>query len=151
MLAYYVASSDWADIIDALSRLVQSLVSVFGRTGAVIFIVLIFVVSVVLRRHGERKKERIYELVSEEKERAIDRLSKENLSLRVVLFKQVYGWSDDEIERFLLQNRFEDQINAARALTGESVARNAIDIRNDAGGQRPDPEQTSKERPPNDD
>jgi hypothetical protein len=130
-LVNIVVASEWGDLLEAVGHLVNALVQVFGPTLTGVILVVGFIGSLLYRWRQERRREQVYELVSQEKERSIERLSKENLGLRVVLFKQL-NWSDDEIERFIMQNSFRDDIDTARALTSEHVARKALEAKDKA-------------------
>jgi len=145
----YFMPTEWVEIFNSVSRLIEALVSVFGpRVTAILFIVG-FVASVIYKRRQERRREKIYELVADEKERTIERLTKENLSLRIVIFKEIAHWTDDELERFVMQNRLQDEIDAQRALTGQSVARRALaEHEQEKDGQPTDQRLSSKRSAP---
>src|SRR6266850_250456 len=119
-------ASDWGDILKALSDLLNALVAIFGARLTATFIIIGFLSGLGFRILANRRKERIDKRLETEKERTIERLSADNVSLRVLVFKQIHGWTDDEIERFIIQNRFNDGIDVGHALTGEHIARKAL-------------------------
>lgn len=140
--------SEWSELLDAFARLIEVLVSLFGRSGTIVLILVTVIGSIIYRRVQEKRRERVYELLSEEKERTIERLSRENLSLRIVVFKEIAHWTDEELERFLVHNRFDEAIDPRRALTSEHIARTSLAGEEPEFRQLRDEESPSNEGPP---
>jgi hypothetical protein len=60
-------------------------------------------VFVAIQVWREWRKEADVKLALQEKDRTIDRLASENRMYRVTLFKDKLGWTDEQIERFLIK------------------------------------------------
>jgi hypothetical protein len=110
---------------DSLPQVVQALLSLLGwfeqTFGA--NLTLLLLVGGVLMTFGWRlyqhwREDREVNLALEEKEKSIQRLAADNRELRILLFKQVFGWSDVQVERYILLNQPTDGAAARRQLEG---------------------------------
>lgn len=118
------APSDWTDLLNAASHFIDVLVSIFGTRLTGFILVFLFFFSIWYRRWQQNRRDKTYQLLVAEKERTISRLSEENLNYRVLVLKQIAGWSDDQLERFVLHNVIrEGVVDTAQALKGESLSR----------------------------
>jgi len=114
-----LAPSDWTDLINAVSHLLEVLVGIFGRTGTVLLLLGVAVGSIIYRRWREHRKAQTTRALIDEKERTIQRLSEENRNYRIVFLQKIAGWSEDQIDRFVMRNEFTDGVAARRTLEGE--------------------------------
>lgn len=114
-----LAPSDWTDLINAISHLVEVSVGLFGRTGTVLLLVGLTIASILIRRWSEARKGKATKALIAEKERTIQRLSEENRNYRIVFLQQIAGWDADQIDRFVMRNEFTDGVAARRTLEGE--------------------------------
>lgn len=110
------STSDAAELIKALDNFVQTLVASFGPGGTIAIFFGLILISIGWRVYNDRRKDGEHREVMEEKERTIQRLSNMNRELRVAVFKEVHGWTDDELERFIVRGEFDDGPSARQAL-----------------------------------
>jgi hypothetical protein len=122
ILSYiYLGPTEWVDLLNAASHFLEVLVSIFGRQITGLILLFLFIFSIAYKRYKIHQNEKSHRAVIEEKERTIQRLAEENRNYRVVILKSVAGWTDDEVDRFVMKDEFKDGVAARKALEGEDV------------------------------
>jgi hypothetical protein len=109
------------DIIEALTKLVEVVIRTYGPgpTLAISFLAVAAIAG--WRIYQQRRKDKEVHLALQEKDRTIQRLAEQERSLRALLFKQLAGWDDETVERFILRNEFPDPESARKALEQEAT------------------------------
>jgi hypothetical protein len=110
---------DTGDVLDALNNFIQILIANYGRWGTIGIFVAIALASTGWRIYQYRRKDKEVNLALKEKDRTIQRLAEQERNYRILFFKEKCGWTDDEIEKFVMKNEFEDVPSARRELEGE--------------------------------
>lgn len=110
-----------ADTVKAVTDLLRFLYDVLGVNGMVGVPVALVVALGVAWWYRSRQGDALVD----EKERTIQRLADENRELRIVIFKEVHSWSDDQIEKWILRNERPDGAATRRVLEGEKDKRAA--------------------------
>ncbi|MBE7436810.1 MAG: hypothetical protein HS115_00025 [Spirochaetales bacterium] len=105
-----------ADIINATTGLFNALVGAFGPWGAVAILVGCTGFLVYWRIRSDRQKDRDRSAALQEKERAIQRLANENREYRILMIKEKYHWTDDQINRYILKAEFNDGAESRKFL-----------------------------------
>ena len=103
-----------AEIIDALGRLIDVIVKHFGPTGSVLIVLGAVTISALYRWYEDRRRNRAHNALIKEHDRTVQRMAARDRENRRVIYKQVYGWSDDEIERLIERNEYLDPMEAKR-------------------------------------
>ena len=67
------------------------------------------------------RRDRATDQVLEEKEKALQRAASEAREYRIAFFKDKIGWTDEQVERFLVRNQFDDGRSARQALEGHTA------------------------------
>ena len=107
-------------IIKAFTELLKVLIGTFGPLGTAIFLVIFLILSIAWRLYNDRRKDKEISEALKEKDRAIQRLAEDNRVYRIKdLMSQ--GWTEDQIEKFVLMNSFENVVDARKQLERESV------------------------------
>lgn len=104
-----------AETINAITKLAEFLVThlgVYGLLGVPIGLFLAWLFVGWLRSRTESA------LVAE-KEKTIQRLANDNRELRVVVYKEVHKWSDEEVEKFIIRNEHPDGASTRRELEAQ--------------------------------
>src|SRR5215211_7251011 len=130
-----LASNGGTEFLDALRNLIQSLVNIFGIWGTIGIIAALVVISGGWKLYNIWRKDKEVNLALQEKDRTIQRLAEQERNLRILFFKEKAGWSDEQVDRFVLRNEFPDVPSARKALEGER------DDKQDSSKQRPDDEE----------
>jgi hypothetical protein len=112
--------SDGADVINALNNLVKSLVAIFGAWGTIGIAAGVLIVTGGWKIYNIRRKDREVNLALKEKDRTIQRLAEQERNFRILFFKEKAGWTDEQIQQFVMKNEFEDVPSARKELEGES-------------------------------
>lgn len=87
-------------LINAIRELIVTIVGIFGPIWTVIIATIVTTVVFLWRRYNEKRKDRQYKMVIEEKDRTIMRMQNENRTMRVAELKR-QGWSDEEIDKYI--------------------------------------------------
>lgn len=103
-------------IIDALSRLVQVLIDSFGKIPTIVGILLFLAVAIAWRVYSDKRRDKMIDALIAEKDRTIQRLAESERQFRVHFFKEQAGWSDDEVNLFVMKNEFQNTPDARRSL-----------------------------------
>jgi hypothetical protein len=111
---------DTGDVLDALNNFIQTLIANYGRWGTIGIFLGIALLSAGWRIYQQRRKDKEVNLALKEKNRTIQRLAEQERNFRILFFKEKCGWTDDEIEKFVMKNEFEDVPSARRELEGET-------------------------------
>jgi hypothetical protein len=94
------------DHVDDAAKYVGLLDWLYLHYGAKVTLALIIGVPVVffaIQVWREFRKEKDVRLALDEKDRTIDRLAADNRLYRATLFKDKLGWTDEQLERFLIK------------------------------------------------
>src|SRR5687768_11080376 len=101
--------------MDALAVLVQAIMDFFGliiqtygpnKALAIFFGIVVF--FVLARIYFDYKKSKEVALAIKLMEQAVQRASNDARDWRIFFLKEKGGWSDDEIERFVMGTQFDD-------------------------------------------
>jgi hypothetical protein len=114
-----LASNGGTEFLDALRNLIQSLVNIFGTWGTIGIIVGLVVISGGWKIYNIWRKDKEVNLALQEKDRTIQRLAEQERNLRVLFFKEKCGWTDEQVDRFIMKNEFPDVPSARKELEGE--------------------------------
>jgi hypothetical protein len=93
-----------AEILKELTRLVEVLFTHLGPWGTIGVFVGLTIISSAWKLSTIRRKDREVNLVIQEKERTIERLTEDLRYYRAVIFKEKFGWTDEQIDRLVLKN-----------------------------------------------
>lgn len=105
MLVIFVFEGGFSsETIKAVNDLITTLTSVFGVERIFWLALFLFFVTLIWKIWNEKRKDKKTDLALAEKERTIQRLAAENRESRILIFKKIHGYSDEEIERFILKN-----------------------------------------------
>ena len=96
-----------ADVLNAFSHLIEVFVASFGRIGTVLMFVGMLLVAVAWRLYNDRRKDKEINAAVLEKNRTIRRLAEQERNYRILFFKDKAGWTDEEVERFIVENEFD--------------------------------------------
>lgn len=114
-------TKDLPGVLEALESLLQVLLSNFGPWGTIALIVFAVLASFALRVYNDRRSDKEIDALIEEKDRTIQRLADSERMYRALFLRQQTDWTDDQIERFILQNKFADPVEAREALEEADV------------------------------
>jgi hypothetical protein len=93
-----------AGIINALANLVRLLLDRYGPNKTFLLIAGVTLVAAGWRIYSERRKDKKANAALDEKERTIRRLSREVRFYKAALFKEKFGWSDEQLKLLLMGN-----------------------------------------------
>lgn len=110
---------DPSAILKEASHFVEVLVQNFGTWGTVLIALGVVLLLFGWRRYNDYQRDKRTDELIKEKDKTIQRLAEQERNLRVVLFKHVTGWSDEQLNMFIMKNDFEDVISARKALEDE--------------------------------
>lgn len=110
---------DTGDVLDALNNFIQTLIANYGRWGTIAIFAVITLASAGWRIYQQRRKDKEVNLALKEKDRTIQRLAEMERNFRILFLKEKGGWTDEQIEKFVIKNEFEDVPSARRELEGE--------------------------------
>lgn len=105
-----------AAIIDAIVRLLDVLIRNFGQVGTLIIALAIVALASLWRVYNDRRKDKEVNAVIAEKDKTIQRLAEQERNYRILFFKEKAGWTDEEIDRFVMKNDFDGVVSARKAL-----------------------------------
>ncbi len=105
-----------ANILNAISHLVEVLVASFGALGTCLLIFAIIAIGFLYLYWQYRKKNKDADELIKEKDRTIQRLANMERELRAMLFCQMSGWSEEKVERIMIRNDFDDAASAREVL-----------------------------------
>lgn len=112
---------DAPDLIKALTRLLEVMVSSFGALGTIGIFVFLLLVAFLWRRYNDWQKDKTTDALLAEKERTIQRLAEESRNFKILFLKHQLGWTDEQINLFIMKNEFIDGVTARKALEGEEI------------------------------
>jgi hypothetical protein len=119
--------NDGADVINALNNLVNSLVALFGAKVTIGIVVVIVGLTTWWKIWNIKRKDKDVDLALKEKDRTIQRLAEQERNYRILFFKEKCGWTDEQIQQFVMKNEFEDVPSARKELEGEKVSAPSAD------------------------
>jgi hypothetical protein len=106
-------------MIDSVLKLIQFLVSTYGANLVLAAALGLFVVMYGFRFYETRGKDRTTERAFSEMEKAVQRSAAEAREYKIAFFKEKLGWSDAEIDAYIVKNLPTDGPSARRALESE--------------------------------
>lgn len=113
------AFGDGAEFLDALDKLVHSLVNIFGPWVTLGIVAVVVAITGGWKIWNIKRKDREVNLALKEKDKTIQRLAEQERNYRILFFKEKCGWSDEQIQQFVMKNEFEDVPSARKELEGE--------------------------------
>jgi hypothetical protein len=105
-------------IVEALIGLLRGLEATFGPDVTLLLVIGTVVLGICWRVYQQWLESKEVNLALEEKERTIQRLAAVNRELRILVYKEVHKWSDEQVQRFILLNEPPDGPSARRQLEG---------------------------------
>ena len=99
-------------ILQGISGLINALVANFGAWGTVGVAVLVYLAFFFWRHYTDKRKDKEAESVLADKEKTVQRLANEVRMWRIVYFKEVHKWTDDQVEKLFISAEFKDPIEA---------------------------------------
>lgn len=99
-----IANLEADKVIESVVKLLSFLFETLGVAGTIAATVLVVIVSAGWRIYNDRKKEKEINLALQEKDRTITRLAAQERVWRIQFFKESMGWTDEQIEKYILQN-----------------------------------------------
>lgn len=103
-------------ILTAVTKLLENLISWFGPRGTVYLIVGIVVAAGVRRWYLDRRVDRDRREALEEKERTVQRLASEARAWRVLFAVRELGLNQKDAEQLFVENDFSSPLEARRTL-----------------------------------
>ncbi len=91
-------------IIEAVTKMLELLFRTLGVGGTIGIATVFILLSVAWRIYNDKQKEKEINLALAEKDRTISRLAAQERVWRIQFFKETKGWSDEQIDKYLLQN-----------------------------------------------
>ncbi len=121
-----LASQNKAAIISEAppDNFVETLIEHFGKWGALGIGAALVALFFVYQYLKDRRKNKYFEMVIEEKDKAIQRTADECRYLRFWLFKQTTNLSDEEIKNLVEKNEYPNAEEARKGLEGDEKKSN---------------------------
>ena len=91
-------------IIEAIIKLLELLFQTLGVGGTFVAIVVAVGASAAWRIYNDKKKEKEIDKAIAEKDRTISRLAAQERAWRIQFFKEAKGWTDEQIDKYIVQN-----------------------------------------------
>ena len=110
---------DGAEFLDALDKLVHSLVGIFGPWVTLGLVAAVIAITGAWKIWNIKRKDNEVNLALKEKDKTIQRLAEQERNFRILFFMEKCGWSDEQIQQFVMKNEFEDVPSARKELEGE--------------------------------
>lgn len=107
-----------SDTINAFTKLFETIINKYGQVNTVLIAIGIALVLFLYRLYTDYRKDKERDRVIEEKERTVQRLAQEAREWRIVILKEKYKWTDEQVDRFIHKGDFKDGIEARRKLEG---------------------------------
>ena len=104
------------ETIEALRKLILDLVGIFGPWPTLAIIGTIVTLVVARRLYNDSRADKETNALVDEKEKSVQRLATENREQRILIARQVYKWTPEEIERYILRAEFRNGAEAREAL-----------------------------------
>jgi len=114
-------AKDLPEFLRAIEGLLQILLSSFGPWGTIVLITLAVLASFGFRVYNDRRRDKEIDALIEEKDRTIQRLADSERMYRALFLRQQTDWTDDQIERFIMQNEFADPVEARESLEESDI------------------------------
>lgn len=89
---------DKIDIIELLKFLINT----YGKYQTILGVGLVILVFFGWRVYQDHRKDGVWEKLIAEKEQTIQRIATENRGLRIIIFRDVHKWSEEQIEKFFI-------------------------------------------------
>jgi len=100
------------DVLDAIGRLFQALVDAYGPVGTLGILVVVVALFTGWRMYQDYRSGKEYRALTAEKERTIQRLAEDNRLWRTLYLKEEHGWTDEQVNQFVLRNELRDPADA---------------------------------------
>jgi hypothetical protein len=109
---------DAASILEQIRLLLELIMDRLGAAPTVALAVSVLVLLFLFRVYQVWRKDKEVHLAIEAHQQALQRCANENRELRIVLLRQIAGWTDDEIDRYIMKADFRDPKESRRAVEG---------------------------------
>ena len=113
-------SQDWTEFIKALNAFFNALIGTFGPLGTLGIAFAIAALSFSWRVYIERQKDKDTDRAIKAMEEAVQRCATEAREFRVAIFKEKFGWTDEQVERFIFEAIPKTPMEARNRLEGNS-------------------------------
>jgi len=104
-----------ATTINAIEHLITTVVNAFGPGKTILLMIAIAVAVFVWRVYNNYRKDKEINKAIQALEQSVQRCAAEAREWRIVFLKKD-GWSDTEIDRFILKGQFDSAAEAREAL-----------------------------------
>lgn len=118
-MAIQDAPKDLPAIIEAFRKLLEVLIANYGIWGTLGIFAFVILAFFGWKLYNNYRKDKEVNLALQEKDRTIQRLAEQERNFRILFFKEKAGWTDEQVDRFVLRNEFPDVPSARKALEGE--------------------------------
>jgi hypothetical protein len=107
------------DVLQTVNQLLELLISHFGPWGTIVIIFGALLLAVGLRLYNDWRKDKEVKALIDEKDRTIQRLAESERTYRALFLKEKAGWTDEQVERFIVRNEFANPAEAREALENQ--------------------------------
>lgn len=106
-------------ILSKIQELIQYLVTTYGATTVLVVALLVFLIIYGFKIYQVFTRDRTVNRAFAEMERAVQRSAAEAREYKIAFFKEKLGWTDAQIDAYMIKNLPPDGPSARRALEGE--------------------------------
>jgi hypothetical protein len=96
------------DLIRAIQDLFKEVVATFGPSGTIGLLAGIAALITIRRLYLDHRKDNEVNLALAQMEKAVQRAANEAREYRILIFKEKFGWTDEQVERFFVAEEYED-------------------------------------------
>lgn len=107
------------DVLQTVNQLLELLISHFGPWGTIVIVFGALLLAVGLRLYNDWRKDKEVKALIDEKDRTIQRLAESERTYRALFLKEKAGWTDEQVERFIVRNEFANPAEAREALENQ--------------------------------
>lgn len=104
------------EIVDAIVKLVDAFVAKFGVGWTIVFLAVIVGLLIARRIYNDRREDREVNKALEAKEAALQLAAAEARTWRIVVLKEKCGWTNEEVEQYIIRNDFTNPVEARTAM-----------------------------------
>jgi hypothetical protein len=104
------------ELVDAIVKLIDAFVAKFGVGWTIVMLVGLVAFLVARRIYNDRREDRDVNKALEAKEAALQLAAAEARSWRIVVLKEKCGWTNEEVEQYIIRNDFSNPVDARRSM-----------------------------------
>jgi hypothetical protein len=102
--------------LEALTKVINILVENYGATGTLLIFIGAIGIAVLWRVYSNYRTDKRIDQLLDEKDKTIQRLAEQERNMRILFLQKVAGWTDKQIEAFVMKNEFKDSVEARKEL-----------------------------------